>query len=263
VVDVSLLVDPPDYATTDDETGPDQRKCPRFSIGGDGIEKRGHRQERSRECGTTRWGRSRQDPKLWIVYWVPCRTLGCEQCGPWVRQRKAAAYLTRIGGRPLVKRVVDEQAWKAMTRRLRRGKVDYLQVPAEGGQRVVLLADGVGVPVADNAAEVTALLAAFPAGTGRNISASKTWQLPAVKVEKAEEPDGYDFAGFIRAGLAHARQVAEELGLLVGDVAGRGGDAFLLRQPDDPLAWRRFIRWAGVEEPGKKRPAKRRRREAA
>jgi hypothetical protein len=194
---------------------------------------------------------------------VPCRTLGCEQCGPWVRQQKAKAYLARIGDQPLVKRVVDEAAWKAMTRRLRRAKVDYLHVPAEGGRRVVLLADGIGTPVADNTAEVAALLAAFPAGTGRNISASKTWQLPAVEVEPNDQPDGYDFAGFIRAGLEHARQVAAELGLLVGDVAGRGGNAFLLREPDDPLAWRRFIRWASVEEPGKKRPSRRRRREAA
>lgn len=250
--------DHPDYGTTDDDIAPDLRERPRFSIGGDGIEKRGHRQERKRECGTTRWGRSRQDPKLWIVYWVPCRTLGCEECGPWVRQQKANAYLARIGDQPLVKRVVDEAAWKAMTRRLRRAKVDYLQVPAEGGRRVVLLTEGVGTPVADNAAEVYDLLAAFPAGTGRNISASKAWQLPAVKVEATDQPDGYDFAGFIRAGLSHARQVAAELGLLVGDVAGRGGDAFLLRQPDDPLAWRRFIRWAGVEEPGKRRPSRRR-----
>jgi hypothetical protein len=173
----------------------DLRVCPSFSMGGGGVEKRGHRQERRRECGTTRLSRSRQDPGLWMVYWVPCGTLGCDDCGPWVRQRKARAYIEKIGARPLVKRVVDEAAWQAMTRRLRRAKVDYLQVPAEGGRRVVLLVSGEGEPVADTAAEVTALVTAFPAGTRRNISASKAWQPVAVPAERAEEPEGYDFAG--------------------------------------------------------------------
>jgi hypothetical protein len=268
---MSLLVDPQHYATTWDDPGPDDtpqasdlRMCPRFSIAGDGIEKGGHRQERKRECGTTRIGRSRLDPKLWVVYWVPCKTLGCDYCGPRVRAQKARGYLDKIGDQPLVKRVVTEQAWQAMTRRLRRGNVNYLQVPAPDGLRVVLLDAGDGTPVADTTAEVTALVAAFPAGTRRNISASKAWQPTAVQAPAAtDQPDGYDFAGFIRAGLDHAREVAADLGLLVGDVAGRGGDAFLVRQPDDPLTWRRFCRWAGFEEPGQRRPGKRRRREAA
>jgi hypothetical protein len=185
----------------------------------------------------------------------------CEYCGPRVRAEKARAYLAKIGTTRLVKRVVNEAGWQAMTRRLRRGQVDYLQVPAEGGLRVVLLSSGPGDPVADNQAEVETLIATFPAGTGRNISASKTWQPTVVRPAKDEdEAEGYDFRYLVQAGLEHARKVAGELGLYVGEVAGRGGNAFLLRQPDDPLTWRRFCRWAGLEKPGGK---VRRRRKAA
>jgi hypothetical protein len=237
----------------------DQGVCPPFSIVAGGKEKRGHQPRKKRECGTTRLGHSRSDPSLWVVYWVPCGTLGCDYCGPRVRAQKARAYIEKIGTTRLVKRMVADTAFPAVSRKLRRSGVDYLQVPAPDDQRAFLLAEGVGEAVADTEAEVLALIAAFPAGTGRNISASQAWQPAAVKVERAEEPDGYDFKAFVRAGIEHARQVAAELGLLVGDVAGRDGDAFLIRQPDDPLAWRRFCRWAGVEEPGKRRLGKRKR----
>jgi hypothetical protein len=221
-------------------------------------------QRPTRGCGTTWAGPSRTDPTLWMVHWAPDRTMGCEHCGPWVRQQKAAAYLAKIGTTPLYKRVVDAAGWATAARRLRRGEVDYLQVPTPDGHRAVLASSGPGELVADNQAEVEALIAAYPAGCGMNISASRTWQPTAVRVgQDQDQVDGFDFRYIVRAGLEHAKQVASELGLYVADVPGRGGDAFLLRQPDDPLTWRRFKRWAGLEEPGRRRPGRRRRREAA
>jgi hypothetical protein len=182
------------------------------------------------------------------VQWVPDRTMGCEHCGPWVREQKARAYLAKIGSTPLFRRQVAADAWPTAAKGLRRAGADYLQVPASGEIRVVLSDKGPGQPVADNEEEILGLLAAYPAGCGRNISASKAWQ-PAKAQVKAKDDDQrvYTFRFIVQAGLEHAREVAHELGLFMGEVEGSGGAAFLLRQPADPVTWGRFRRWAQVE----------------
>jgi hypothetical protein len=193
--------------------------------------------------------------------------MGCPDCGPWVRQQKADGYLAKIGATPLYKRIVAGDGWDTTVKRLRRGEVDYLQVPTPDGRRVVLASNGPGELVADNRAEVEAAIAAYPAKGGRNISASKAWQ-PTSAVTRVEDddPQGYDFKYLVGVGLEHARQVARDLGLYVGEAGGRGGAAFLLRRPDDPVVWGRFRRWAGVEsleELGRRRAERQARREAA
>jgi len=194
--------------------------------------------------------------------------MGCEHCGPWVREQKARAYLAKIGTTPLYRRSVAADAWPTAAKGVRRAEAEYLQVPASGDVRVVLASKGPGVPVADNEEEVFGLLAAYPAGCGMNISASKAWQ-PAKSQAKPSEGDDlrvYDFRYIVQAGLEHAREVAHELGLFMGEVEGSGGAAFLLRQPADPVTWGRFRRWASVEsvaELAERREAARVRREAA
>jgi hypothetical protein len=209
-----------------------------------------------------------------MVLWVPDRTMGCPHCGPWVREQKARGYLAKIGTTPLYKRVVARSAWASLSRRLRRASLDYLQVPADDDQRVVLATGGPGELVADNEAEVLAAIAAYPAKCGMNISASTDWQ-PASNGDDDDQAlpgdddvqvEGYDFRFLVAAGLEHARHVARDLGLYVGEAPGRGGAAFLLRKPDDPLAWGRWRRWAqveAVEELQRRREEAPSRREAA
>jgi hypothetical protein len=252
------FTDSPDYGTTADDattSAPVRVSLTQPSSKTNADTRAGQRPKRG--CGTTWAGPSRSDPSLWMVHWAPDRTMSCEQCGPWVREQKARAYLAKIGDRPLYKRIVEAAAWDTRAKRLRRAQIDYLQVPMPDGRRAVLTSAGPGELVADNQAEVEAAIAAYPAGRGMKISASKAWQPTVVPITK-DQTEGYDFRYIVHAGLEHARQVAIELGIYVGDVDGRGGDAFLVRQPDDPLRWRRFCRWAGLEEPGRRRASRRR-----
>ena len=157
-------------------------------------------QRSTRSCGTTWAGPSRTDPKLWMVHWAPDRAMGCEHCGPWVRQQKAAAYLAKIGDRPLYKRLVAADGWSTTARRLRAARsTTSMSRPRTATARCWPL--GAGELVADNEAEVLAAIAVYPAGCGMNISASKTWQPTAVRVDQDQDQvDGYDFRLIVRAG---------------------------------------------------------------
>lgn len=203
-----------------------------------------------------------------MMHWGPDDTMGCEHCGPRVRQEKADAYLARIGGAQLYARVVAGEGWATMARKLTRNGVDYWQCPMPDGRRLVLVNKGPGEPVADNRAAVLAAIAAYPVESKMKMSASRAWQPVVVAGDQGEQDqaEGYDFRYLVRAGLEHARQVATELGLYVGEVAGRDGVAFLYRKPDDSLTWHRFVRWAGLEdmrELGRRQAARRRKRVAA
>lgn len=193
--------------------------------------------------------------------------MGCPNCGPWIREQKAAAYLAKIGDTPLVKRRLAATALSSATRKYRRDGVEFWQCPTPDGDRLVLAEDGPGEPVADNAAEVRAAIAAYPAGSGMNISASKAWQIPAAKrAAVTDDRKAYDLRYLVAAGLEHARQVAGDLGAYTEEL-GRDGTGFRFRMPADPLVRRRLIRWMGLEDleelRKRRRPGKRRRGEAA
>jgi hypothetical protein len=178
--------------------------------------------------------------------------MNCPNCGPWVRAQKAIAYLAKIGDQQLYQRVVPKE-WETTKRALRRAETNYLQVPTpEGGRLALINKPRPGwEPVADTTAVITTAIAAAPADGGMKLSASAAWQIAAPRRKPAEAPpevQGYDLRFLVGAGLEHLREVTRELGAYLEE-CGYAGSAFLFRKPDDPLIWRRLVRWGGLWDP--------------
>jgi hypothetical protein len=135
------FTDSPDYATTDDETGPDLRECPDGSLEGSAKELEGQT-PRAVDCGRVAVLRSRRDPAVVVTARLFCKRKVCPGCGPYQRRRLAAHYIEAIGSTPVVRQIVDRSVWPTMAKRLRRHGASFLRIPASDGRYVVLATAG-------------------------------------------------------------------------------------------------------------------------
>jgi hypothetical protein len=261
------FTDPPDYATTDDETAPDLRECPDSSIEGSAIELDGQ-PPRAADCGRVAVLRSRRDPAVMVAARLFCRRRVCPFCGPYRRRRLASHYTAVIGDTPMVRRVVDRQAWATTAKRLRRLGASFLRIPAPDGRYVVLATAGDGDPVTDLAATLATAFEQAPLVDARGrpdlarVSSSRCWSLTSAKAGSGSGGDGdggYELLGFARKPLAQVTRIARQNGWYAGPVAddelaADWAEAILLYLPaGDTLAWRRFKRWIGLHQPDRYR----------
>jgi hypothetical protein len=158
--------------------------------------------------------------------------------------------------------VVDDGEWAKLQRRKVMRATEHGVIPGPDGTRVVYTTASVGEAVPDVAEALASDFAAMP-NDPRHKGLSATWRRRAECVEaftapvaRGDKPRVTEFLGIIRSGLEHARQLAREMGIYEEE-AGVDGSAFIFRQPDDPLAWRRFKRWTGLDEPTHKRRRRR------
>jgi hypothetical protein len=186
---------------------------------------------------------------------VDCRTKGCPKCGPRLRQEWARLWSQVMAGETIYRWVgTDEECAKLLRRKVMRGHA-YGVIPAPDGERVVYTTAKVGHLVTGDLAEFLVQdFVAMPTDH-RQRSLSAAWQKRADCIEaftspaaSGEAPRRVEFVGILRAGLEHARELARDFGVYEEEAA-RDGSAFIFRQPDQPLDWARFKRWAGLEEP--------------
>ena len=157
------FTDSTDYTTTDDETAPDLQECPDSSIESSAIELDGQT-PRAVDCGRVAVLRSRRQPAVVVAARLFCKRKVCPGCGPYHRRRMASHYADAIGSTPVVRRVVDRDAWSTMAKRLRRLGASFLRIPAPEGRYVVLASDGDGEPVIDLAATLASAFEQGPPG---------------------------------------------------------------------------------------------------
>jgi hypothetical protein len=238
----------------DDDTAPDLREQPpmqRFSKGfAVPIEKH------DISCGIP--ALYRLDDGRLLARRLDCKTKACGKCGPRLREQWAALWAAVMAGEVVHRLVVGEAEWGRLQRRKIMREAEYGAIPGPDGRRHVYTTAEVGELVADVAAALAGDFAAMP-NDRRHRSLSAGWRRRADAIEaftapstSDEGPRAVEFLGFLRAGLEHARQLAREFGIYDQE-AGPDGSAFLFHQPADPLSWRRFCRWAGLEHPSRRR----------
>jgi hypothetical protein len=263
VVAVSLLVDPPDYATTDD----DLQACPDISREGSPIEIEGQT-PRTVACGKVAVLRSRRQPDVVVAARLFCKRKACPDCGPRRRRRLASHPTAAIGDTPVVRREIDRAVWPTTAKRLRRLGASFLRIPAPDGCYVVLATAGDGDPVTDLASTLATAFEQMPLADRRGrpdtarVSSSRCWSVqPAAQAAGGggDREGGYELLGFARRPLAQVVRIAKQNGWYGGEVADRElaadwAEAVLLRLPaGDTLAWRRFKRWIGLHQPDRYR----------
>jgi hypothetical protein len=256
-----------DYATTEDDTAPDLQECPDSSIEGSPIEVDGQ-MPRAGDCGRVAVLRSRRDPAVVVAARLFCRRRVCPFCGPYRRRRLASHYTAAIGDTPMVRRVIDRDAWPTMARRLRRLGASFLRIPGPHGRYVVLATAGDGDPVTDLAGTLAVAFEQAPLVDARGrpdlarVSSSRCWSLTSAKAGSGIGGDGeggYELLGFASKPLGQVATIAKQNGWYAGPVADRElaadwAEAILLHLPaDDTLAWRRFTRWIGLHHPDRHR----------
>ena len=203
-------------------------------------------------CGTTVLLRL-EDGRL-KAQRVDDRRKACPRCGPRLRAEWARLWAAVMEGETVHRLVVDDQeVAKLRRRKVMRGH-ELGVIPAPDGERVVYTTAEVGSVCEDVPSALTSDFAAMP-NDSRHKGLSEGWRYVAWWIEATAEPKVrgdapkvVEFIGIIRGGLEHARRLAREFGVYEEE-AGRDGSAFIMRQPDDPLTWKRFKRWAGLDEP--------------
>lgn len=249
----------------DDDTAPDLRERSRMSrfsrSTSEPLEKH------HIECGVPVLYRLDDDRLL--ARRVDCKTKACGKCGPRLREQWAELWAAVMAGERVHRLVVAEGEWGRLQRRKAMTAAEYGAIPGADGTRVVYTTAEVGELVTGEVFPVLAGDFAAMPNDRRHRSLSAGWRRRAGAIEAfttttsggEATPRAVEFLGILRAGLEHARQLAREFGVYDQEAAG-DGSAFVFRQPDDPLSWRRFCRWAGLERPGRRRRPGKRRREA-
>jgi hypothetical protein len=162
-----------------------------------------------------------------------------------------------MAGEVVHRLVVAEGEVAKLKRRKVMRAAEFGVVPGPDGTRVVYTTADVGELVTDVATALAGDFAAMP-DDPRHKGLSAGWRRRADCIEAfsaaptGTPPRRVEFLGILRSGIDHTRQLAREM-RVYEEEAGIDGSAFIFRQPDDPLEWRRFKRWAGLEEPGRKR----------
>lgn len=218
---------------------------------------------RSVACGRVALLRSRRDPGSIVAARLFCKRRVCPSCGPRRRRLLADHYATAIGEVPVVRRVVDRDAWPAMARRLHRLQADYLRVPAADGY-LVFASAGEGEPVTDLAAALGDAFEQMPLADARGrpdrarVSSSRAWSVATKATGSGDGQGGYELLGQAKVPLAMVVKAAQDLGMYVGQVADRElaaewAEAHVLRYPADPRVWRWFTRRVGLHQPDRHR----------
>jgi hypothetical protein len=259
------FTDPPDYATTTDDTAFDLRECPSSSIEDSAIELDGQT-PRAVDCGRVAVLRSRRDPAVVVAARLFCKRKVCPGCGPYHRRRLASHYTEAIGSTPVVRQVIDRSVWPTMARRLRRHGASFLRIPAPDDRYVVVATAGDGESITDLASTLAAAFEQVPLTDARGrpdlarVSSSRCWSQAADRAGSGGDGEGgYELLGFARKTLHQVVKVAKSVGLYAGPVADRElasdwAEAHLLHAPPgDTLAWRRFKRWIGLHHPDRYR----------
>jgi len=213
-------------------------------------------------CGTVALYRL-EDGRL-LARRLDCRQKGCPKCGPRLRASWARLWAQVMAGETIYRWVgPDLECAKLLRRKVMAGH-QYGVIPLADGLRAVFTTAAIGDLVQDLEGALEVNFRALPDGVGRQRSLSRLWQKRADAVEAfaGQAPAGkpkqkVEFVGILRQGLEHARQLAREFGVYEEE-AGIDGSAFIMRQPDNQTDWKRFRRWAGLEEPGRRTGRRRR-----
>jgi hypothetical protein len=199
--------------------------------------------EKDDRCGTT--GLWRLEGGRLRAARLDCRVKRCPNCGPKLREGWAGLWAQVLAGEVIHRLVIDEGEWRKLQRRkvMRGHELGY--IPAPDDQRAIYTTAPIGSICEDIPSALTSDFAEMP-NDGRHKGLSAGWRRRAECIEaftapatRADGPRVLEFLGILRSGLEHARQLAREM-KLYEEEAGVEGSAFILRQPDDPLDWRRF-----------------------
>jgi hypothetical protein len=183
-------------------------RCPKRSIAAHRpIDRFGH-EPTSGRCGITavvRRGRTRR------FMWLPCQQLSCQWCRPRLVAQRLAHYQQLIGTTPIYARVVAQDDWARVAKRLWRAGAQHLRFDQPDHDYLVLTTDPTdGKPVEDLEGWLTSAFAQLP--TWGKVTSSRAWALARAD----QPPSGWELVGISLLPAEDVARIAEQLGIYAG-----------------------------------------------